>query len=493
MSEISYKELKDYVKKLKKDRKLHDNASVYLIYGEELLYRAAFETLLDALIPLKNRDLNYDPMDGTEGNVKEAIERANTYSLIPGVKVVAILDSRIFYSKQDEQRLLEKAKEAFDGENIEKSAKYLLNLLGILNLSLNDIQDTRRSKTLKLDPAKHGDAEWLDAVIRHCEENHLKVPSETDDAGLLENAIEKGFPGGNHLVITADVVDKRRRLFKIIQKNGVIINCFVPKGDRRADKIAQEAVLGETMKARLDQSGKTMDQRAYRKMYEFTGFDLATFSGNLEKLISYVGDRKKITIEDVESVLKRSKKDPIYELTNSISDRNVGESIFFLNSLLSDNLHPLQILAAITNQIRKILLAKGFAESSHSDSWHAGIPYGQFKNKVLPAIQTYDRELLSRFEEWDKMLLKDVNRDHEHKEKKRTKKTGNTITDLVVVKNPKNPYPVYQMLLKSEKFSTRELLDAMEHLSQTDVKLKSTRQAPKIILEEAIFKICRKS
>jgi len=292
MSEISYKELEDYIKKIKTGRKPGDYAPVYLIYGEELLYKAAFETLLDALIPLKNRDLNYEPMDGTEGNVREAIERVNTYSLISGVKVVAILDSRIFYSKQDEQRLLEKAKEAFDGENIEKSAQYLLNLLGILNLSLNDIKDTRRSKTLKLDPAKFGDAEWLDAVIRHCEENDLKVPSESDDAGLLENAIEKGFPGGNHLVITADMIDRRRRLFKIIQKNGVIINCFVPKGDRRADKIAQEAVLGETMKTLLDRSGKTMGHRAYRKMYEFTGFDLATFSGSLEMAVI----RKKQTI-----------------------------------------------------------------------------------------------------------------------------------------------------------------------------------------------------
>ncbi|NIV97852.1 DNA polymerase III subunit delta, partial [Candidatus Saccharibacteria bacterium] len=66
-----------------------------------------------------------------------------------------------------------------------------------------------------------------------------------------------------------------------------------------------------------------MDKRAYRTIYEMTGFDIGTFSDNIEKLISYVGDRKRITVEDVAFVLKRTKKDPIYELTNAIADRDV--------------------------------------------------------------------------------------------------------------------------------------------------------------------------
>ena len=491
MSEINYKALDNYLQDLEEGRETKGFAPVYLIYGEELLYKNAFETLLDALMPASKQSLNYEKFDGADETMHEVIERVNTYSLLPGTKIVAICDSRIFYSKQDEGRLLEKAKQAFDTDDIKKAAKYFLSLLGLLNLSFDDVDQENRSKSLKIDAESFGDDKWLDKIINYCLENGLPIPPSVDSAGLLQKAIEKGFPKGNHLIITADMVDKRRKLFKTIRDNGIIIDCSVPKGDRMAERMVQKNVLYERMDAILDRCGKTMDSGAYQTMYEMTGFDLRTFSNNLQKLVSYVGDRKTITVDDVESVLERTKKDPIYDLTNAIADRDIENSLFFLNSLLADNIHPLQILAAITNQIRRLLLVRGFVESSHGRSWHTGIQFSQFKTRIMPAIQTYDRNLLNQIEEWDSMLSKDVDRDNQSPKKKDAKKKSKPVTDLVIVKNPKNPYPVYQMLLKSEMFTTDELIAALESLSQADLRLKSTGQQPKLVLEEAIFRICR--
>ena len=42
-----------------------------------------------------------------------------------------------------------------------------------------------------------------------------------------------------------------------------------------------------------------------------------------------------ISVADVESVLKRTKKDPIYDLTNAIADRQIEKALFLLNSLLA--------------------------------------------------------------------------------------------------------------------------------------------------------------
>jgi len=303
----------------------------------------------------------------------------------------------------------------------------------------------------------------------------------------LQQAIEKGFPKNNHLVITADMVDKRRKLFKIIKKTGIIIDCSVPKGDRRADKIAQEAVLSERMEVLLDRYEKKMDKETYRTMYEMTGFDIGTFSDNLEKLISYVGDRKRITAEDVAFVLKRTKKDPIYELTNAIADRDIDKSLFFLNSLLAENFHPLQILASMTNQIRKLLVIRDFAKSAHGSSWYPEMQYAQFQNNVMASVQAYNKELLDQIEDWDDMLSGDMGGDPRRNKKKRETKKRKPVTDLEI---PDNPYPVYKMLIKSEKFTKNELVEDIEHLSQADFRLKTTKQKPKIILEEAILWIC---
>jgi DNA polymerase-3 subunit delta len=487
MPEIHYKELNEYLKNLKENQKAKGFAPVYLIYGEALLYKSALETLLDVLLPKKDRSFNYDVLDGTNSHIEEVVERINTYSLLAETKVVAICDSKIFYTKQDEGQLLQKAKEAYDNQNIKESATLLLSLLGILNLSFDDVSETNRIKSLNLDSEKSSDHEWLDKVIKFCKENNLFIPSEKDNVDILQQAIEKGFPKRNHLIITTDMVDKRRKLFKIIKKIGMIIDCSVPKGDRRADKIAQEAVLSERMEVLLGRYEKTMDKGAYRTMYEMTGFDIGTFSDNLEKLISYVGDRKRITAEDVAFVLKRTKKDPIYELTNAIADRDIDKSLFFLNSLLMENFHPLQILASMTNQIRKLLVIKDFAESPHAKSWYPEMQFAQFKNNVMTSVLSYNEELLDQIEDWDDMFSEDMDGDTQRKKKKRETKKHKPVTDLEI---PDNPYPVFKMMIKSEKFTKSELIDDIEHLSQADFRLKYTKQRPKIILEEAILWIC---
>jgi DNA polymerase-3 subunit delta len=116
--------------------------------------------------------------------------------------------------------------------------------------------------------------------------------------------------------------------------------------------------------------------------------------------------------------------------------------------------------------------------------------FGQFKNRVMPSIQAFDRDLLKQLETWDNMISKDADKDNQGAMKKGEKKRSKTVTDLVIAKNPNNPYPVYQMLLKSEMFTTDELIATLESLSQSDLRLKSTGQKPRLILEKAILCIC---
>ncbi|MEA3428954.1 MAG: DNA polymerase III subunit delta [Thermodesulfobacteriota bacterium] len=464
MAVINYNEFGDYLKKSDKD----GFASVYLIFGEELLYKTVFEELLDELIPGPARGLNYEPVDGADEKINQALQRINTYSLLPGTKVVAICDTQIFYSKLNEKALIEKAKKEYNNDNIKKAANYLLSLLGLLNLSFDDISKANRGKALKFDIDRSAGEEWFDKTIDYCLSCGLSPSNGQDKAKLLQQVIENGFPKDNHLIITADMVDKRKSLYKAINKYGMVVDCSVPKGERRADRMAQERILYENMETVLTKNKKRMDKAAIAAMFEMTGFNLRSFLNNLEKLISYVGEQNRITIDDVKFVLKRTKKDPIFELTNAISERNLEKALFFLNSLLPQLDHPLQLFAAITNQVRKLLLIKGFVESPHGGAWHSGIRFDQFQRSVMPAIKTYDKELLSLLEDWK----------------------SKPATDLLVAQNPNNPYPVYQMLLRSERFTTDELVEDLKLLSEVDLRLKSTGGNPKIILEKVIFHIC---
>lgn len=483
---ISYKDMSKYLE----DRGSDPFLPVYMIYGEELLVQGAFDELLNALIPASRRSINYDPLDGIQANVYEVIERVNTFSLLPGTKVIALRDSRIFYARQDKEQLLGNARQAYEDDNFKKAAGHLLSIMGLLNLTFDDIDNTNRSKSLGPGYASGEDNGWLDETITYCRENNLSVPAARDDSRTLQLAIEKGFPRDNHLIITTGMVDKRRGLYKTLSTEGLIIDCSVPKGDRRADRIAQEAVLAERKDAILGAVQKTMNQAAYHALYEKTGFDLRTFSSSLEKLVNYTGDRREISIEDVESVLPRTKIDPIYELTNALADRSPEQTLFFLDSLLSSDFHPLQAFAAMINQIRKLLLVKDFVESPYGRDWQAACPYDFFQRHIIPALVAYDRELLDQLDSWQTMLTEEA--DHQNSEipVKKKKKENKTATDLLIAKNPKNPYPIYLLFKKSERYTKEDLLEAFDSLNEADKQLKSSGQNPKLVLEKVVLDIC---
>ena len=206
MPEISYKLLKKYLRDIKSDP-AKEFAAVYVLFGDELLVKNAFDELLDIMLPASNRSANYEPREGATENIYDVIESVNTFSLLPGTKVVTMRESRIFYTRDDKSRLLDNVKKAYDGDDIKKAAKYFLSLMSNLNLSFEDVDRANRSKTLKTASDSIQMDDWLDDVIGYCQENELAIPEPSDRAGALQKAIEKGFPQNNHLVITTDIVD----------------------------------------------------------------------------------------------------------------------------------------------------------------------------------------------------------------------------------------------------------------------------------------------
>lgn len=479
MPVTEYKNLKPCLADLKKGKPF----PVYLIHGEEYLYRSVFKAILDVLLPDSGKSFNYEEIDGTLGNIYDVTESLNTFSFLPRTKVVAYTDAKIFYSRNDEERLLDNAGKAYKKNEMKKAAKFLASLLGILGIGFDDIRGENRKRLIKIQPELFEDETFQENIIAYAVDNAIPVPAARDSAGILKDAVEKGFPKGNVLIITTDLVDKRKGLFKAINKNGLIIDCSVPKGSRMADKKAQEEMMNDVAKEVLAKSGKKLDPDAYRMVLENTGFNLNTFVNNIEMLITYAGDEARITKEHTASLLKRTREDPIYELTGAIADRDISQALFYLASLLSANIYPLQILSAIINQIRKLIILKDFTKSAYGMDWNKGLAFHQFKTNVMPAVVKYDQDMQHATESLETLF-------DPKKSEGKNKKPGKT--DLVISKNPNNPYPVFQSLIKSENFSKEELLTSLETLGQADLRLKTSRLAHKMILEDAIIKICRR-
>ncbi len=109
----------------------------------------------------------------------------------------------------------------------------------------------------------------------------------------------------------------------------------------------------------------------------------------------------------------------------------------------------------------------------------------------MPEIVKHDKAFLKQLDNWENILTEEMDMDVNNKKNRgKKKKKSKVSTDLIIAKNPKNFYPIFMMLQKSDKFTKNELLYALECLSKADLRLKKTVQNPKLVLEDALLKIC---
>ena len=477
MPTIAYHALTDHLSRAT----AADWQAVTLICGEEMLCKKAVEAVLDVLMPRAERALGLERFDGGEDTIGGLLSSMNTYALLSGTKVVVLQDARLFYSAKVQQGLREKMVQVAQSGDLKKASRPFLNLMALSGLAFEDLT-TPALRNKVVDDVDGEPAPWFSQLMDYCRENGLRIPDKRDDADLLKASMEKGFPDGHRLVITTDVVDRRKALFKAIADKGLVVDCTVPKGETRADRMAQDTVMQAAMDDALAQAGKRMAVDARKRLMQWTGFDLRTLSGNLEKLISFVGERKTISDADVTTVLQRTRKDPIFEFTNAVADRDLSAILFFMKSLLDDGLHPLQLLAAVANQIRRLLLAKDFILRDRGRSWSARMTFPQFKTGAFKVVQADDGASATLIEAWDSIL-------NPATEGKKRKKAASS--DLVLAKNPRSPFPVFQTLKKADHFSLEALTSATINLSETDLRMKSTGQDPRILLEAFLIGWCR--
>src|SRR5437016_4441196 len=78
-----------------------------------------------------------------------------------------------------------------------------------------------------------------------------------------------------------------------------------------------------------------VDADAARELVDALGGDLMMISNELEKLILYAGDKKRITLGDVETMVLAAKQRSLYELTDAISAKDRARALEVLDAILS--------------------------------------------------------------------------------------------------------------------------------------------------------------
>lgn len=170
-------------------------------------------------------------------------------------------------------------------------------------------------------------------------------------------------------------IDKRKALIKSIKKSGEIIEFTKLKGRdlnnwiNKAFKKHKKTISYQNINYFIQHS-LYFDRDMKKSLYDL--------ENEIIKLVNFTGDRKEITAKDIDVVMAKSLDTNIFNLLNSIGQKNINNALIVFNEMCISNEPIPLILHMIIRQLRlififKLLKDKGYDRKSTMGKLKVGI------------------------------------------------------------------------------------------------------------------------
>jgi DNA polymerase-3 subunit delta len=115
---------------------------------------------------------------------------------------------------------------------------------------------------------------------------------------------------------------------------------------------------------RVIEKGKKIEGNAARILQDLVGNNLSDLASEIDKLVIYVGEKDTITSADVESVAGLSRTHTVFQLIDSIGERDCKNSLQILTNLILAGENPGGIIFWLTHHLEMLIQTKEFTSSS---------------------------------------------------------------------------------------------------------------------------------
>jgi DNA polymerase III subunit delta len=256
---------------------------------------------------------------------------------------------------------------------------------------------------------------------------------------------------GVRLLISAGKVDKRKTLFKSLDKIGTVEVLAGWSMDDRDWAERAEAAVQTAVRARQ----KEISGEALGELVSRVGPNPRQLDNEVEKLCLYAGDRKKLEVADVAAVCTRNKMARAFALGDALGDRDLPRLLRRLDEELwgvkfDSQKSEIGLLYGLIAKVRAMLLLKEMLR----EGWlKPEMDYNRFKAQLarVPA------DKLPADRRFNPLAL--------------------------------NPYALYKALPQAKKYSQGELVRAMDLLLRCNRRLVSSGLDAALVLQQALVQI----
>ena len=235
----------------------------YVLIGDEIfLYERCRRAVLESLVPPDLRDFCLSDLDLAESSIFEALDRAQTSSLMAPFQVFFIRGLKALYTRGAKKEEFAAIEEYFRSPNPQSLVIFVADHIRIPSDPRRmDMEDKNRYERIR-----ETLGEWC---------------------GVVELA-------------RVDETDALRWIGAESEKNGV-----------------------------------RFDPDAARELADALGADMMLIASEWNKLALYAGEKKHVTLGDVETMVLAAKQRSLYELTDAISARDTARALKLLHGLLN--------------------------------------------------------------------------------------------------------------------------------------------------------------
>ena len=168
----------------------------------------------------------------------------------------------------------------------------------------------------------------------------------------VADLLSSGLPESSVVVFwEASVPDKRKKLFKVLIKEGKAEEITLLTGQALNKWISGEVA---------DRTGK-INLEAVNKLAAYVGNDLWQMSQEIDKLIIYKKGQE-IVAEDVDVLVKAKLDTNIFNFVDALGQQDKDQALKLLHDQLASGEHALYLLTMITYQFRNLLIVKELLE-----------------------------------------------------------------------------------------------------------------------------------